>query len=536
MPLRAILAPYDKTGLVELARGLEELGVEMYSTGNTFRILSEAGVTLRPVSDLTGFPEILDGRVKTLHPAVHGGILARRDKPEHLAELDEHGLKPIDIIIGGLYPFQETVAREGVVLQDALEQIDIGGPTMLRAAAKNFLHVLPVVDPADYDGLLDALRMGDIPIDWRRKLAVKTFQHVASYDTAIATYLRGDEDPFPEQLTIALQRKETLRYGENPHQLGALYRQVDPLRLTPEGVVNARQLNGKALSYVNILDADAAWCAACDFDGPAVVIVKHMTPCGIASREDLADAFLRAFEADPISAFGGIVAINRPVDGALAKAIRSAKHPTSGQRLFVEIIIAPSFSPDAVETLSKSKDVRILEAPPVDMRSRALEYRGVAGGMLVQEYDRRSSDRMAMDPPELKTLSKRAPTEQELADLRFAWTCCKHVKSNAVVIAKDGVTLGIGAGQPNRVESARIAVRQAGNATSAVKQAGDGARGAVSASDAFIPFPDTVEACRDAGVTAIIQTGGSIRDEDSIAVCDAAGMAMVATGIRHFKH
>lgn len=519
--MRAILAPYDKTGLVELARGLEGLGVEMYSTGNTHRILTENGVAVRPVSDLTGFPEILDGRVKTLHPAVHGGILARRDKPEHLAELDEHGLRPIDIIIGGLYPFQETVAREGVVLQDALEQIDIGGPTMLRAAAKNFLHVLPVVDPADYDGLLDALRTGDIPIDWRRKLAVKTFQHVASYDTAIATYLRGDEDPFPEQLTIALQRKETLRYGENPHQLGALYRQVDPLRRVPEGIVNARQLNGKALSYVNILDADAAWCAACDFDGPAVVIVKHMTPCGIASRDDLADAFLRAFDADPISAFGGIVAINRPVDGALAKAIRSAKHPTSGQRLFVEIIIAPSFTPDAVETLSKSKDLRILEAPPVDMRARAMEYRGVAGGMLVQEYDR-----MATDPPEMKPLSKRAPTEQELMDLRFAWICCKHVKSNAVVIAKDGVMIGMGAGQPNRVESARISVRQAG----------EGARGAVSASDALIPFPDTVEVCRDAGVTAIIQTGGSIRDEDSIAVCDAAGMAMVATGVRHFKH
>ena len=521
MPLRAILAPYDKTGLVDLARGLEALGVEMYSTGNTFRILSEAGVTLRPVSDLTGFPEILDGRVKTLHPAVHGGILARRDKPEHLAELDEHGLRPIDIIVGGLYPFQETVARDGVTLQDALEQIDIGGPTMLRAAAKNFLSVLPVVDPADYNDVLDALRSGDIPIDWRRKLAVKTFQHVASYDTSIATYLRGDEDPFPEQLTIALQRKETLRYGENPHQLAALYRQVNPLRRTPEGVVNARQLNGKALSYVNILDADAAWCAACDFDAPAAVIVKHMTPCGIASRDDLAEAFARAFDADPISAFGGIVAINRPVDGSLAKAIRSAKHPTSGQRLFVEIIIAPSFTPDAVETLSKSKDLRILEAPTVDMRSRALELRGVAGGMLVQEYDR-----MANDPSEMTVLSKRQPTVQELADLRFAWTCCKHVKSNAVVIARDGVMIGMGAGQPNRVESARIAVRQAGG----------GARGAVSASDALIPFPDTVEVCADAGVTAIIQTGGSIRDEDSIAVCDARGMAMVATGVRHFKH
>jgi phosphoribosylaminoimidazolecarboxamide formyltransferase/IMP cyclohydrolase len=521
MTIRAILAPYDKTGLVELARGLEELGVEMYSTGNTFRILSEAGVKLRPVSDLTGFPEILDGRVKTLHPGVHGGILARRDKPEHLAQLDEHGLKPIDIIVGGLYPFQETVAKDGVKLEDALEQIDIGGPTMLRAAAKNFLHVLPIVDPADYNDLLDALRSKEIPIDWRRKLAVKTFQHVATYDTIIATYLRGEEDPFPDEMTIAISKKEILRYGENPHQLGALYRQVDPRRRVPEGIVNARQLNGKALSYVNILDADAAWMAACDFEEPAVVIVKHMTPCGIASRENLTEAFDLAFRADPVSAFGGIIAINRPVDDALAKAIRNTKHPTSGQRLFVEIIAAPSFTPEAIERLSKSENLRILEAPPVDMRSRAFEFRGVAGGMLVQEYDR-----LRTDPPEMTVVSKKQPTDAELADMRFAWTCCKHVKSNAVVIAKDGVMIGMGAGQPNRVESARIAVRQAG----------EGARGAVSASDALIPFPDTIEVCADAGVSGVIQTGGSLRDDESVAVCDARGLSLVTTGIRHFKH
>ncbi len=521
MPLRAILAPYDKTGLVELAQGLEGLGVEMYSTGNTYRILNEAGVAVHPVSDLTGFPEILDGRVKTLHPGVHGGILARRDKPEHLAELDEHGLKPIDIVVGGLYPFQETIAREGVKLEEALEQIDIGGPTMLRAAAKNFLYVLPIVDPADYNDLLDALRNDSSPIDWRRKLAVKTFQHVATYDTIIATYLRGDENPFPDDLTIALTKKGDLRYGENPHQQAALYRQIDPNARTVQGVVNAVQLNGKPLSYVNILDADAAWSAACDFDDPTVVIVKHMTPCGIASRDDLAAAFALAFAADPISAFGGIIAINRPVDGALAKAIRGTKHPTSDQRLFVEIIIAPSFTPDAVELLSKSKDLRILEAPRVDMRRRALEYRGVAGGMLVEEYDR-----LAVDPPEMKVLSKRQATEAEITDLRFAWTCSKHVKSNAVVIVKDRSMIGMGGGQTNRVQSARIAVGQAG----------DAARGAVSASDAFIPFPDTVEICAAAGVTAIIQTGGSIRDEDSAAVCDANNMALVATGVRHFKH
>ncbi len=516
-----MLAPYDKTGLPELARGLAALGVELYATGGTFRVLDDAGVPVRPVSDLTGFPEILDGRVKTLHPGVHSGILARRDRPEHLAELERHGLATIDLVVGGLYPFQQTVANPDVTLEEALENIDIGGPAMLRAAAKNFPHVLPVVDPADYNDVLDALRTGSAPLEWRRKLAVKTFQHVASYDTAIAAWLRGFEEPFPDSLTLALQKRGELRYGENPHQLAALYRLVDPNQREPEGVVNARQLNGKALSYVNILDADAAWTAACDFDEPTIVIVKHMTPCGIASRDDLSAAFALAFGADPISAFGGIIAVNRPVDEALAQAVRGTKHPTSGQRLFVEIIVAPGFSEVALALLRKSKDLRILEAPPVHMRRRAMEFRGVAGGMLVQE-----GDRLPDDPPELRVLTKRAPSGRELADLRYAWRCVKHVKSNAVVVVRDRVMVGMGAGQPNRVTSARLAV----------EAAGDGARGAVSASDALIPFPDTVEVCAAAGVTAVVQTGGSIRDEDSVAVCDAHGMAMVATGVRHFRH
>jgi len=521
MPLRAILAPFDKTGLIDLARGLAGLDVELYATGNTFRILREADVPVRPVSDLTQFPEILDGRVKTLHPAVHGGILARRDKPAHMAELERHGLGPIDIVVGGLYPFRETVSRPDVTLEDALENIDIGGPTMLRAAAKNFPHVIPIVDPADYNDLLDALRNDSAPLEWRRKLAVKTFQHVASYDTAIATWLRGPEDPFPEHLTLAYERHGLLRYGENPHQQAALYRSADPRLVQPQGVVNAHQLNGKALSYVNILDADAAYVAACDFDEPTAVIVKHMTPCGIASRADLAEAFALAFEADPISAFGGIIAINRPVDEALAAAIRGTKHPTSGQRLFVEIIVAPEFTPAAVELLAKSRDLRILEAPPVDMRSPAFEHHGIVGGMLIQEMDR-----MADDPPGMRVLSRRQPTEAELADMRYAWRCVKHVKSNAVVLVKDAALVGMGAGQPNRVTSARLAV----------ESAGERAKGAVSASDALIPFPDTVEVCARAGVTAIIQTGGSIRDEDSVRVCDEYGMAMVATGVRHFRH
>jgi len=504
-----------------LARGLHGLGIEMYATGNTFRVLTEAGVAVRPVSDLTGFPEILDGRVKTLHPAVHGGILARRDKPEHLAELEKHGLGTIDIVVANLYPFQETVANLDVTLEDALENIDIGGPTMLRAAAKNFQHVLPVIDPADYDDLLDALRGGAAPMEWRRKLAVKTFQHVALYDTAIASYLRGAGDPFPDELTLGYARLDVLRYGENPHQLAALYRHVDPNARVPQGVVNARQLHGKALSYVNVLDADAAYSCACDFDEPTAVIVKHMTPCGIASRDDLGEAFRLAFAADPISAFGGIIAINRPVDNTLAETIRGTKHPTSGQRLFVEIIVAPSFSEGAVALLTKSKDLRILEAPPVNMRERALEYHGIAGGMLVQEFDR-----LPDDPPEMRVLSKRQPTEAERRDMRYAWRCVKHVKSNAVVVVKDRALVGMGAGQPNRVTSARLAVQSAGAR----------AKGAVSASDALIPFPDTVEVCAEAGITAIIQTGGSIRDEDSVAVCDANDMAMVATGVRHFRH
>ena len=521
MTLRAILAPYDKTGLVELARGLAEIGAELYATGNTFRVLSEAGVGVRQVSDLTGFPEILDGRVKTLHPAVHGGILARRDKPEHLAELERHGLGTIDVVVCNLYPFQETVAREGVTQEEALEQIDIGGPTMLRAAAKNFPHVLPIVDPADYNDLLDALRTGSAPLEWRRKLAVKTFQHIAVYDSAIASYLRGFEEPFPDALTLAYSKRHELRYGENPHQRAALYRAVDPLRPAAQGVVAARQLHGKELSYVNILDADAAYACACDFDEPTAVIVKHMTPCGIASRESLAEAFGLAFAADPVSAFGGIIAFNRPVDEGLAEAVRGAKHPTSGQRLFVEIIVAPGFTEAALALLQKSRDLRILQAPAVEMRTAAFEHHGIVGGMLVQEFDRQTPD-----PPALRVMTKRAPSDDELRDLRYAWRCVKHVKSNAVVVVRDRAMIGMGAGQPNRVTSARLAVAQAGEA----------ARGAVSASDALIPFPDTVEVCAEAGITAIIQTGGSIRDEDAVAVCDAHGMAMVATGIRHFRH
>lgn len=522
MTMRAILSVSDKTGLTELARNLTLLGVELFSTGGTMRTLAEAGLPVHSIYDLTGFPEILDGRVKTLHPAIHAGILARRDKPEHLATLEQYGLHTIDIVVCNLYPFVETVTRPGVSLDEALENIDIGGPTLIRAAAKNFSSVLVLVDPTDYGPTLAQLQAGAVPLETRRRLAQKAFQHVALYDTAIAEYLRDDPVGLPDTLTIGLRKRFDLRYGENPHQRGALYLQQSVLGATsPAGVAGAEQLHGKELSYVNILDADAAWQAVCDFTEPTVVIVKHMTPCGIASREDLCEAFRLAFAADPVSAFGGIIAVNRPVDETLAAEIRATKHPTSGQRLFVEIVVAPEFTAGALAQLTKSRDLRILRAAPVPMRSPALEYRGIVGGMLVQEADRPPND-----PPEMRVVTKRAPTPAELADLAYAWQCVKHVKSNAIALVKDRALTGMGAGQPNRVTSARLAV----------EAAGERAAGSVAASEALIPFPDTIEVVAAAGVTAMIQPGGSIRDGDVIQAADAYNLAMVFTGLRHFRH
>lgn len=518
--MRAILSVSDTTGLVELARGLTFLGVELFSTGGTMQALAEAGLAVRSVYDLTGFPEILDGRVKTLHPAVHAGILARRDRPEHMEALSVLGLETIDIVICNLYPFIETVTRPDVSLDEALENIDIGGPTLIRAAAKNFPSIIVLVDPADYGPVLAHLQAGGLTLEMRQRLAQKAFQHVALYDTAIAEYLRGETDGLPQTLTIGLHKRFDLRYGENPHQRGALYRRQGVFQPEP-GIAGATQLHGKELSYVNILDADAAWQAVCDFEEPTVVIVKHMTPCGIATRDDLCKAFELAFMADPVSAFGGIIAINRPVDAALAEVIRATKHPTSGQRLFVEIIVAPDFTSGALEQLRKSRDLRILRASPVPMRSSTIEYRGIVGGMLVQE-----ADRPAQDPPEMRVVTKRAPTAAELEDLRYAWRCVKHVKSNAIVLVKDCALIGVGTGQPNRVTSARLAV----------EAAGPRAAGAVCASEALIPFADTVEVVAAAGVTALAQTGGSIRDEEVIAAADAHTLAMVFTGIRHFRH
>jgi phosphoribosylaminoimidazolecarboxamide formyltransferase/IMP cyclohydrolase len=511
----ALISVSDKAGVQEFARGLAELGFDICSTGGTERAIAEAGVPVQSVSSLTGFPEILDGRVKTLHPKVHGGILARRDAPEHMEELARSDIPLIDLVCVNLYPFVETVAS-GAALDEALEQIDIGGPTLLRAAAKNFPFVLVLVDPADYAETLDRLRTaegdpGGVPLEFRRRLAQKAFQHTAHYDTAIAQYLWRDE-AFPERMTVALDKALDLRYGENPHQRAALYREqaVGP----PEaGIADAEKLHGLDLSYINVMDADAAWQAVLEFADPTVVIVKHANPCGIATHSDIAEAYRRAFDSDPISPFGGIIAANRPVTADMVAAMKGMRY---------DVIVAPDYEEAALERLRKRRDLRILRMP-VGAPAQAWDYRRVSGGVLVQESDRYPDDEM-----ELRVVTKRAPTAGELADLRFAWKAVKHVKSNAIVVARDGATVGIGGGQQNRKAPVELALRLAG----------EKAKGAVLASDAFFPFArdDAVEmACR-AGVTAIIEPGGAIRDQEAAEVCDEYGVAMVFTGVRHFRH
>jgi phosphoribosylaminoimidazolecarboxamide formyltransferase/IMP cyclohydrolase len=541
--MRALLAPYDKTGLIDLARGLTALGWGLIATGNTERLLREAGLPVTSIAEVIGFPEILDGRVKTLHPAIHGGLLARRDLPEHMQALTEHGIEPIDLIVNNLYPFEATIGREGVTHEDAIENIDIGGPAMLRAAAKNYASVVVLCDPADYESTLSALESGEVPDSQRRALAAKAFQHVALYDTLVARYLReGGAEPapvapatadspsppagwgpgggvvFPSELTIALRKREDLdlRYGENPHQAGALYIEAGRRE---HGVSGFEQLHGIPMSFNNVLDADAAWRATIDFPDPTIAIVKHLNPCGLASHEDLPVAYERALSGDPISAFGGIVACNRPIDGPLASAMRASVSPSSGQRMLYDIIVAPGFTDEALEALRRWRNVRILKVQAGD--AFPYDLRRISGGFLLQGPDLKPDDAL-----ELKTVSQREPTEEELADLRFAWRVCKHVKSNAIVLAKDRTLLGMGAGQPNRVTSVRLAV----------ERAGERARGSVLASDAYFPFFDGMATGAAAGITAAIEPGGSVRDPEVIAIADAAGMALVFTGERHFRH
>ncbi len=514
--MRALLSVYDKTGIVDLARGLVSLGYEIVSTGGTLRTLEDAGVPVTAVADVTGAPEILDGRVKTLHPKIHGGLLARRDLATHVDELRDQGITPIDLLAANLYPFAATVRDPNVPLTDALVQIDIGGPAMIRAAAKNFPGVVALTDPTDYGPVLDDLRHGRIDDALRRHLAAKAFAHVAAYDTVVADYLRGGTpgaEGFPDDFSIAGRRVRDLRYGENPQQRAAAYRRL-VAGPPPQGVLDAVQLAGKELSFNNLLDADAAWSAIGAFAEPAVAIVKHTIPCGLATRDRLADAFDAALAGDPVSAFGGIVALNRPLDRETAERMAP---------VFFEVIVAPAFSDEAREVLARKRQLRLLAlpAPGPDRRLDLVDVRPIAGGLLVQE-----SDATVDDPATWRVVTHRQPTDAELADLIFAWEAVRHVKSNAIVLARQRAIVGVGSGQPNRVESVAIAARKAG----------ERAAGAALASDAFFPFPDGVEAAVRAGVTAIVQPGGSVRDAEVIAAADAAGMAMLLTGTRHFRH
>jgi phosphoribosylaminoimidazolecarboxamide formyltransferase/IMP cyclohydrolase len=513
--MRALLSVYDKTGIAALGRGLVDLGYEVVSTGGTLATLEAASVPVTAVSDVTAFPEILDGRVKTLHPHIHGGLLARRDDPAHLSALETHQISPIDVVAANLYAFAETVARQGVSLADALEQIDIGGPAMIRAAAKNFPGVVVLTDPADYASALDELRDGRLSAERRRALAAKAFAHTAAYDAVVAEYLR-DSEQWPQEVAFAGRLTRTLRYGENPQQRAAAYRRLRAGQPFP-GVLEAEQLAGKELSFNNLLDADAAWNAVQGFTGPAVAIVKHTIPCGLSERDDLATAFDEALRGDQVSAFGGIVALNHPVDGDTARRMAE---------IFFEVVIAPGFDDEALETLGMKRSLRLLRMPissssAPDGTDPSWDVRPIAGGLLVQ-----TADGAPPDPSSWRIVTAREPDAREMADLTFAWHAVRHVKSNAIVLARDRALTGVGSGQPNRLESVRIAV----------DKAGERAAGSVLASDAFFPFPDGLEAAIAAGVTVAIQPGGSVRDEAVIAAADRAKVAMVFTGTRHFRH
>lgn len=513
---RALISVSNKTGLIEFAKGLFELGVEILSTGGTAKVLQEGGIKVTPVSDVTGFPEILDGRVKTLHPKIHGGLLAVRDNSEHMKQIDELGIDPIDLVVINLYPFKETIEKPGVTLDEAIENIDIGGPSMLRSAAKNHKDVIVVVDPQDYSKVLEILReKGNIDEQLRRKLACKVFEHTAHYDALIADYLGKqittdkDSAEFPENLTLAYEKIQNLRYGENPHQKAAFYGEIGR---HPGTLAGAKQLNGKELSFNNINDADATLKAVLEFDMPAAVGVKHTNPCGVACSDNIYDAYIKAYAADPVSIFGGIVALNRPVDVKTAKEL---------VKIFLEIVIAPGYELEALEILKTKKNLRVLEVDIAGKSHFGLDMKKVSGGLLVQELDVQD-----FNQSDLKVVTKRAPSDKEMKDLLFGWKVVKHVKSNAIVLAKDFITVGVGAGQVNRIWPTE----------QSIAHAGEKAKGAVLASDAFFPFSDVVEAAASAGITAIIQPGGSLRDEDSIKAADENNIAMVFTGMRHFKH
>jgi len=525
---RALISVSDKTGIVDFARELKRFGVEIISTGGTAKALREAGIEVRDVSDVTGFPEMMDGRIKTLHPKIHGALLALRDNPEHQSAMRAHDIEPIDMVVVNLYPFEQTIARDGATLEVAIEQIDIGGPAMIRSAAKNHRDVAVVVDPDSYDSIVAELnhQNGALALDTRAQLAGLAFARTAEYDNAIFGFLQKeqnlsvgiDDDPnlrqllssFDERITLSMLKMNDLRYGENPHQKGALYFLDKPAR-DPHGVALAELLSGKEMSFNNYVDADAAWQLVCDFDDLACTIIKHTNPAGGALGASNEEAYRKALACDPVSAFGGIVAFNRNVDEAAAVAVTE---------IFTEVIIAPDYEPAALEVLTKKKNLRVLRAGKPQPIA-GLAYKQISGGMLVQ-----TSDTHRLRREDLKVVSKRAPAETEIVDLLFAWTVCKHTKSNAIVYACENQTVGVGAGQMSRVDSVKLGAMRAQLPI----------KGSVLASDAFFPFRDGLDEAAKYGITAVIQPGGSVRDDEVIAAANEHGLAMVFTGVRHFKH
>ncbi|TKW08395.1 hypothetical protein SEVIR_6G025800v4 [Setaria viridis] len=523
---QALISLSDKTDLANLGNGLQRLGFSIISTGGTASSLEAAGVSVTKVEEITHFPEMLDGRVKTLHPSIHGGILARRDQKHHLQALNEHGIGTFDVVVVNLYPFYNKVTSSAISFEDGIENIDIGGPTLIRAAAKNHKDVLVVVDHEDYPALLEYLEGKQDDQDFRRRLAWKASQHVASYDSAVSEWLwkqSNKGDTFPPSFTVPLTLKSTLRYGENPHQNAAFYGDKSLSLVNAGGIATAIQHHGKEMSYNNYLDADAAWNCVSEFESPTCVVVKHTNPCGVASRQDILEAYRLAVKADPVSAFGGIVAFNTTIDEDLAREIREFMSPTDGKtRMFYEIVVAPRYTEKGLEILKgKSKTLRILEAKPSG--KSMLSLRQVSGGWLAQE-----SDDLTPEDITFTKMSERAPEDSELSDAKFAWLCVKHVKSNAIVIAKNNRMLGMGSGQPNRLESLRIAFRKAG----------EEAKGAALASDAFFPFAwnDAVEEACQSGIAVIAEPGGSIRDQDAVDCCNKYGVSLLFTGVRHFRH